>query len=139
MNKIIIISIVIVVVVGVGAFYGGMKYEQSRVSAARSNFRNFTAGQGQQIGDRNGKGAGSNFITGEIISKDSKSITVKLQNGGSKIVFYSESTEISKFAAGTSADLETGESIMAQGSTNQDGSITAQSIQIRPEGTSRPQ
>lgn len=39
-------------------------------------------------------GGGTGFVRGEIIDKDEISITVKLTEGGSKIVFYSDNTEI---------------------------------------------
>ena len=127
--------IVIIILVGVGAFYGGMKYDQSKSAANLSaNFQNRQmAGSG--TGSRNGtfgNRAGSGFVTGEIIAKDDKSITVKLQDGGSKIIFYSDSTEIGKFASGTQNDLEVGKIIIVNGKVNLDGSITAQSIQLRP-------
>ena len=36
-------------------------------------------------------------LIGEIIGKDKSTITLKLENGGSKIVFFSESTDVKKF------------------------------------------
>ena len=72
------------------------------------------------------------MVSGDIISKDAMSITVKLRDGGSKIVFFSDTTEISRFASGSASDLLVGKSVMVNGKTNDDGSVTAQSIQLRP-------
>ncbi len=141
MKKLIIVAAVVAVVVGSGAFYGGMKYAQSNGSG-RGNFANLTPEQRQQFtanagaGFRGGAGRGGvmgGFITGEIISKDDKSITVKMRDGGSKIIFYSDTTKVEKFVDGTTSDLEVGKNVSANGTTNQDGSITAQSIQLRPD------
>ena len=149
MNKLIAIVIATAVVVGGGAFYGGMKYAQSKVPQGRlsqadfQNLQNFSPEERQQRlqelganaggfrgGQRGGNAGG--FTTGEIISKDDKSVTVKLRDGGSKIVFLSDSTEITKSAAGTLSDLEVGKNISVNGTANSDGSITAQLIQLRP-------
>lgn len=47
------------------------------------------------MGNRMGRmGSGTGFVQGEIINKDEISITVKLVDGGSKLVFYSEDTRI---------------------------------------------
>ena len=132
MNKKISIIIIIAIIAGAGAFYGGMKYQasktRSRLGAGNfQNMRDLSTGR-QGLANR----AGANMSGGEIITKDDKSITIKLRDGGSKIVFYSASTEIGKFASGTAADIEVGKSVMINGSANSDGSITAQSIQIRP-------
>jgi hypothetical protein len=142
MKKLLPIFIVIVLVVAAGAFFAGMKYGQNKNSAGR-NFANMTSEQRQQMIQQGGggnfragngnRGSGASFASGDILSKDDKSITLKLRDGGSKVVFYSDSTEIGKFASGSFNDLTTGEAITVTGTTNSDGSITAQSIQIRPE------
>jgi hypothetical protein len=76
--------------------------------------------------------AGANFISGDVLAKDAQSITVKMRDGSSRIILYASSTEVSKFAAGTIDDVAVGKTIMVNGKTNTDGSITAQTIQIRP-------
>ena len=126
-----------------GSFFAGMKYGQSKSSGnfSQRNFQNLSPEERQQraqqmganVGGRIRLGQGEDgFAGGEIISKDDKSITVKLQDGGSKIIFFSDTTQVGKFVDGTSGDLEIGKTVMVNGTTNQDGSITAQSIQLRP-------
>jgi len=138
MKKTLPIFIIVCLLVAGGAFFAGMKYGQSKGLSAR-NFANMTSEQRQQLMQRGGvegfRGAGRNngLVSGEIISKDNEGITVKLPDGGSKIIFFSESTEIGKFTQGTRDDLKIGETIMANGTNNSDGSITANNIQIRPD------
>ncbi len=132
-KQILLIIVVIAVVVGGGAFYGGMKYGQSTGSPSL-NRQNFQANMQQlgtgTMGQRGGTQSGVGFTGGEIISKDDKSITIKLKDGGSKIVFFSDATEIMKSIEGLVGDLTVGEQVQINGTANQDGSITAQSIQL---------
>ena len=151
MKKTLLTVLAVAVVVGGGAFYGGMKYAQGRISQgfwegmANINLSGQSpSGQGGLRGGRAGTtGTDGGFTAGEIIAKDDKSITVKLRDGlsgqgGSKIVFFSDATEISKFANGAAADLEIGKSVSLSGKANSHGSITAQSIQLRPMPVSTP-
>ncbi len=132
-KKISAIVAVAIVLVGGGAFYGGMKYAQSKIPqrTGQGNFGDLQRSGAANMGGLRGNGSGG-FTTGEIIAKDSSSVTVKLNDGGSKIVFYSDTTAVDKFAKGTAGDLQIGESITVNGQANQDGSLTAQTIQIRP-------
>ena len=50
----------------------------------------------------------------------------------SKIVFFSDSTQISKTTEGSVSDIETGKQIMVSGEQNSDGSYTAKTIQLSP-------
>jgi len=124
-NKNLIIMILLLVIVGGGAFFAGMKYQQRNV--ARQFFG--------QMGGRQGVSTnrlGFRPVNGEIIAADEKSITVKLQDGSSKIVIVSETTQINKAEQATKEDLKIGEKVAVFGQENSDGSLTAQNIQINP-------
>lgn len=123
--------IIAVFIIGAVSFYGGIRY------GVNNNIKQQSAiGQGNyQQGERQrGTGFGQNggAVSGSIISKDDKSITVQTRDGGSKIIFVSSSTEVMESVQGTSNDLFEGQQITAIGNINSDGSITGQTIQIRP-------
>ncbi len=140
-KKSIIIVLCVAVLVGGISFYGGMKYGQSSATASLNQARQQRFGQmgatsvagSVNNGNRSGFRMNGGMMAGDIISKDDKSITIKTQDGGSKIVFYSSSTVVGKSVSGTAVDLEIGKTVTVSGSANSDGSITAQSIQMRPE------
>lgn len=117
------------VVIGGVAFYGGMKYAGAKSGNIQANTAD-TFGQGR--GNQGLGGVNGRFTAGQIIAKDTQSITIKMRDGSTKIVLFGGSTEISKFAAGTSNDLSVGQNVSIQGSANQDGSVTASTIQVRP-------
>lgn len=129
MKSIYLVVAILVVIVGGGAFFAGLKYQQSKQPAF---LRQIGGVQGQRTGT-GGNRMGFRPVNGEIISSDEKSITVKLQDGSSKIVLFSDSTEINKAAEATKEDLKTGEKVAVFGTENSDGTVTAQNIQLNPE------
>ncbi|HPS21229.1 MAG TPA: DUF5666 domain-containing protein [Candidatus Paceibacterota bacterium] len=85
-------------------------------------------------GMRNGNfesGFNSGMFSGEILAKDAMSITLKMKNGGSRIIFLSDKTSVSKSTEGTVQDLEVGKTVSINGTPNSDGSVTAQSVEVR--------
>jgi hypothetical protein len=133
-NNNLIITILVAILVAGGAFFGGMKYQQSKQATFT---RQFGGAQGM---NRNGQVQGQAQVNrqgfrplaGEIISSDDKSITVKLPDGSSKIVLLSDSTTINKADTATKDDLKTGTKVAIFGQTNSDGSVAAQNIQLNP-------
>ncbi len=133
MNKKILGAVVVLLILVGGAFYGGMVYAKSAVSGGRNG--NFAGqfGPGGMGANRTGSRMGG-FTAGQILSKDAMSMTIKMQDGSTKIVLVSSSTPVMKTVTGSVNDLATGTDVVVTGSANSDGSITAQSVQIRPAG-----
>lgn len=118
--------ILVIILVGAGAFFGGMKYQESQ---QRASGRQFNGALGSRTG---GNRTGFRPVSGEIISSDDKSVTVKLQDGGSKIVLVSDKTTINKAVQATRTDLTVGQKVAVFGQENPDGSVTSQNIQLNP-------
>ena len=139
-QKVIIALVAAVILAGAGGFFGGMQYEKTKVPARGAFGQNGqptngsarVQGAGQQ---RMGAGAAAGLrpVTGSIISADAKSITVKLQDGSSKIILFSSTTAINKAASATATDLKAGDNVRVFGTANTDGSIAAQNIQLNPD------
>lgn len=134
-KKTMIIGLAVLVAACGAAFYGGTVFERSH-GGLPPGAAGFTggprafgqAGQGGQMGMRNlGGGA-----QGDVIAKDGTSMTVKLADGGSKIVLLAPSTAVAKSSAGTLDDVAVGANVIVTGTANADGSITAQSVRVAP-------
>ncbi len=136
--------IVLFVLVSLGSFLIGIKYQQKKVF---SNFGQLAStGNPQGLGrntkrpdelnniDQKNRGQALGFrqTFGEIISLDDKSITIKLTDGSSKIILLSESTLINQSVEASLSDLKVGTKVSVNGDTNTGGSVTGRSIEINP-------
>ena len=119
--KLILIAVVIVA----ASFYIGLKVGGGSTTTMATPS---VTGQSRSM-NRGFQGGATN---GVVVTKDATSATIQLKDGSSKIVLFSDGTSIVKSTLASSSDLIAGEQVMVMGSTNQDGSISAQSIQIRP-------
>jgi len=128
MKNLNIILIILIFVAGAGGFFGGMKYQQSK----RPVFVRQSGNGVQGVRTGNGDRQGFRPVNGEIISSDEKSITVKLQDGSSKIVLMSDNTAINKADQASRDELKAGTKVAVIGQENSDGTVTAQSIQLNP-------
>jgi hypothetical protein len=114
----------------IGLKVGGYENKKTDQSSFGGRFGN---GAGMMGGTMRGGMRGGGFTSGTIVSSDDKSVTISIPNGGSKTIYISDTTTVAKSTAGKKSDLTTGSTITVTGQANQDGSIAAQSIQIRPD------
>ncbi len=114
------LTVVISLIIG---FLIGYYYQRNR--------RNFFVGNQFNIqGRQAGFSSGLRPITGEIIKKDNDSLVVKLKDNSTKVIFLTDKTTISKSIKGDLNDLKEKETVFVIGQQNNDGSITAENIQI---------
>lgn len=122
-----LITVLIAIIVGGAGFFGGMQFEKSKTASnPTNNFAAMRNGTGTRFGNRNGNGSG------QVISQDSNSLTIKLNDGSSKIILLSSNTKFSKTDAAALSDIKAGDRIMVVGTPNSDGSETAETIFINP-------
>ena len=133
MKPIVISAIVIVLiaVVGVGAFFAGSAYGSQQAQNTRAAF--FSARQGGANpgqGGANSQGFGRPAAIGSIKSISGNTLVVTQQDGTSVTVTVDAQTAIQKTVSGALSDLQPGERITVL--SDQTGtSVTARSIQLR--------
>ncbi len=149
----IILGVVVVALIAAGSFYGGMVFGKQQATASAATVpMNFPEGfqppDGATLpGDGTGRfgargqgGAAGGFaaqpgmIFGEIQSIDGDTLLIVDANGAEKRVQVTNTTLIEKNASVEVTDLAAGETVIVSGSENDDGSVTARSVQVAPAG-----
>ena len=136
-NSMIIAGIILIIAAAAVGFYAGMQYQTGRARntfAQGGTFRQRFAGQFAQ----NGQNANFQAVRGQILSMSNNILTIKLSDGSTKIVVLSGNTTFAQSAKASLSDLKVGDTVNAIGTTNSDGSVTAQDLQINPLQQMRP-
>lgn len=129
MNKNILILVISCLVFAGAGFYGGTIYQSSKNPA--NQFGNRGTRPSGQFNPQMGR-QGFRPVNGEVITADSKTISVKLADGSSKLVLLNDKTEINKAEKGTLEEIKVGIKVAIFGTDNADGSVTAQNVQLNP-------
>ena len=131
-KNLLIISIIATAIVagGVG-YYSGSKGNQTAMNSNKS----FGGAMG-----RNGNmplrgNVGGGVVSGNVISFQNGMMTVGTRDGASKVVIVTDSTKVLKSVVGVKTDVVVGAPVTILGPQNGDGSVTAESVQIRPAMT----
>jgi len=149
----VVLGVVVVLILVAGSFYGGTLYGKQQAQAAMPQaFRERMAqfGQGGQeatgeqqvqpgpggFGRLGGQGGGG--IVGQIEEIAGDTLIITDFNGQQTRVQVTDTTLIEKYASVTVVELEAGEQVVVSGSENEDGSITARSVQVAPAGRFAP-
>ncbi len=143
-----VLAIILVLAIAGASFYGGMVYGKSQAQANLPvAFRNGALGGQAGImiaggtpgaggfmgrGQRNGQGAG--FTFGTIKQIGDGTLVLTDNNGKDTAVKVTDTTLIEKNQSVKLTDLSQGETVMVSGSTAADGTITARSVQVAPQG-----
>lgn len=128
-----VLTALIALVVGAVAFFGGMKYQQTRsVAFGFGGQRGIAANGARGAQGMMGNRQGFQPVAGEITANDGKTMTVKMIDGSSKLVILSDTTSVSKTSDGSKDDLSVGAKVAVFGTANSDGSVTAQNVQLNP-------
>ena len=143
----IIVGLIVLIAVAAGSFYAGTVYAQQQQTANRAaqlanrqgqapnlniNNADGNAARNQQGGRLGNQGGGGTF--GQIDEIDGDTLIVTTRNGNQIKVLVTGTTLIEKYASVSATDLEIGETLVISGSKNEDGSITARSLQVAPAG-----
>ncbi|MFZ2199497.1 MAG: hypothetical protein WAV40_01775 [Microgenomates group bacterium] len=130
-NQNIVVACIITAVLagGVGYKVGTSNFAFGKFSNTNQRFggrgqNNYPTGQGMM-----GRGGA---LTGEVTAKDGKTLTVKLSDGSSKLVIFSDTTTYRTAIDSSMDKVEVGTKIAAFGTTSTDGSTVATSIEINP-------
>ncbi len=86
----VVIAVIVAVVFAAAGFYGGMMYQKSQTPKFGANFGRNAANFESQAANatRRGGGLQGGFASGEIVARDNESITLKLRDGSTRIIFY---------------------------------------------------
>ena len=135
-SSVIGIAVIALLIGAAGGYFGSTAFGKS---AGPSGDHQSRPGGFQGRSGQNGQWqSDGSRVFGEVQSVNDGRITVQSQNGGSQIVLFNDSTSYQQTVDGSVDDVVTGTQVIVTGQKNPDGSTTAKSIQVLPEGADFP-
>lgn len=139
LNKktIVIIAAALIVISGITGFLVGKNTAKPKFNKNQIGLNGQFPGNNFSGGSRMTRGGNfgsTGMFQGEVLSKDASGITLKLNDGDSKVIIVPESANVYKMGKAAINDIEVGQSVSISGKQNEDGSVECRSIQIQ-EGT----
>ncbi|HUD03541.1 MAG TPA: hypothetical protein VMR51_02020 [Patescibacteria group bacterium] len=141
-NKIwlILFTTLVVIIVGVAAFLGGMQLQKSNDKSSAANsvgggFQNASASQRQAFAaNGGGRSGGFDGLSGQIASVGTNTVTITTSSGSTEVVNLDSSTTVASETTATASDLVVGKTITITpnfGNNSSDNTtITARRITI---------
>jgi hypothetical protein len=122
-KKLIVVGVLSLIIGLAGGYFGGQALAPKRAGigargGANGQFRQTTNGQRNSIG--------------QILSISSDRLTLKTRDGSSQIILLTSDTTYAKSVSASQGDFQTGASVVINGQSNPDGSVTATSVQTAP-------
>ena len=141
------VTAIVCLVVGGAAGYFGRPLIQPSRQFGPGGGGNMPLGQMRQPGSGDFRGMqgqngqrlfGGGRVTGQVQSVADGRLTIQTPNDNSQIVLINGNTTYQKMTSGSASDVTTGAQVVVMGQQNPDGSTTATSVQIIPEGMNIP-
>ena len=129
MNKNKIIATIAVIIFGAGMFFAGTRWEAKKLT---TQFEKDKAALQENQRPQNPNQSNPSVAVGEITAKDDVSFMVKLQDGSEKKIIFSDETTVRKTEVVKALDLNVGQLVTVSGKSNEDGTLQAQNVSVRP-------
>ena len=122
-NKKTLITVVSAIILLVGGFCVGTRYEKSKLERMGLLKTSAAAPQAKTT-----KSKTSNTVSGSISAKDDKTVTIKKDDNTIQVISVTASTKFGPDGKGTTADFKVGDNVSLSTTKNADGSLSAKSV-----------
>lgn len=142
-QKSTIVAIILIIIVAVIAFWGGIAFQRVHSNRAYSVMPGSMNGFGQGrfmgrpmmgFGTRSGQaGFARGAVNGTVTNISGNQVTVKLPNGITRTVNLSSTTQYLQTSTASQNSLSLGQNVTIMGQGSQNGSLSAQTVTINPQ------
>jgi hypothetical protein len=127
--------VLVIIIVGAGGFFAGVKVQKSQGSTAGgAALAGAPAGFPGRPGGAGGSGGPA--ATGTVANKKGRTLYVSTGNGATVKVQVDKNAKVSRTATTASKGIYPGDTVVIQGTTSKDGSVSAAQVSATAKGAS---